>query len=46
MLRFVEGETLEDVARACDCSLATAKRRLAAADASVRREVVLAEVEP
>jgi len=30
MLRHVEGETLEDVARLTGCSLATAKRRIAA----------------
>jgi RNA polymerase sigma-70 factor (ECF subfamily) len=35
MLRFVEGEALEDVARLSDCSLATAKRRIAAAAAVV-----------
>lgn len=45
MLRYVEGETLEDVARACDCSLATAKRWLAAADATVRADVNLVEVD-
>jgi RNA polymerase sigma-70 factor (ECF subfamily) len=31
VLRHLEGERLEDVARACGCSLATAKRRIAAA---------------
>ncbi|MEM9196107.1 MAG: sigma-70 family RNA polymerase sigma factor [Myxococcota bacterium] len=31
MLRHVEGETLESVAELTDCSLATAKRRIAAA---------------
>jgi RNA polymerase sigma-70 factor, ECF subfamily len=31
ILRHVEGERLEDVADACGCSLATAKRRIAAA---------------
>jgi RNA polymerase sigma-70 factor, ECF subfamily len=31
VLRHVEGERLEDVADACKCSLATAKRRIAAA---------------
>ncbi len=31
ILRHVEGERLEDVADACKCSLATAKRRIAAA---------------
>jgi RNA polymerase sigma-70 factor (ECF subfamily) len=44
MLRYVEGETLEAVAHACNCSLATAKRRLAAADATVRSDAILAEV--
>lgn len=41
MLRHVEGEALEDVAAACGCSLATAKRRIAAADTLVRRHVSL-----
>jgi len=31
ILRYVEGERLEDVADACGCSLATAKRRIATA---------------
>jgi RNA polymerase sigma-70 factor (ECF subfamily) len=31
VLRHLEGERLEDVARACGCSLATAKRRIGAA---------------
>jgi RNA polymerase sigma-70 factor (ECF subfamily) len=31
VLRYVEGEALEEVARLCDCSLATAKRRITAA---------------
>jgi RNA polymerase sigma-70 factor (ECF subfamily) len=31
ILRYVEGERLEDIADACGCSLATAKRRIAAA---------------
>jgi RNA polymerase sigma-70 factor, ECF subfamily len=43
MLRHVEGESLEDVAAACGCSLATVKRRIAAADALVRRHVSLGE---
>jgi RNA polymerase sigma-70 factor (ECF subfamily) len=30
-LRFVEGERLEEVAKLCDCSLATAKRRISSA---------------
>jgi RNA polymerase sigma-70 factor (ECF subfamily) len=36
MLRRVEGCTLDEVAAACGCSLATAKRRLVAADDEVR----------
>lgn len=36
MLRHVEGMSLDEVAEACACSLATAKRRIAAADAVVR----------
>jgi RNA polymerase sigma-70 factor (ECF subfamily) len=32
MLRHVDGESLADVASLCACSLATAKRRIAAAD--------------
>jgi RNA polymerase sigma-70 factor (ECF subfamily) len=35
-LHHLEGETLEAVARLCDCSLATAKRRIAAAHARLR----------
>jgi RNA polymerase sigma-70 factor (ECF subfamily) len=31
VLRHLEGERLDDVARACGCSLATAKRRIGAA---------------
>jgi RNA polymerase sigma-70 factor, ECF subfamily len=38
-LRYLEGERLEDVARACGCSLATAKRRIEAAH-RVLQEVV------
>jgi len=34
-LRYVEREQLDDVARLCDCSLATAKRRIAAAQAAI-----------
>jgi RNA polymerase sigma-70 factor (ECF subfamily) len=41
MLRHVEGETLEHVAEACSCSLATAKRWIAAADARVSLHVRL-----
>lgn len=35
VLRHVEGEQLDDVARLCGCSLATAKRRIAAAQAAL-----------
>jgi RNA polymerase sigma-70 factor (ECF subfamily) len=38
-LRFVEGEKLEDVAQHCACSLATAKRRIAAAHARLQAEL-------
>jgi RNA polymerase sigma-70 factor (ECF subfamily) len=38
-LRHVEGHSLEEVAAACDCSLATAKRRISAADARVRAQL-------
>jgi len=37
MLRHVEGLALEEVAETCECSLATVKRRIAVADAVVRR---------
>ena len=37
MLRHVEGLSLAETANACACSLATAKRRIAAADAVVER---------
>ncbi len=36
MLRHVEGLALEEVAEACECSLATVKRRVAAAEVVVR----------
>jgi len=39
MLRQVEGLELAEVASACGCSLATAKRRIAAADTAVRAHV-------
>lgn len=39
ILRRVLGHELADVAAACDCSLATAKRRLAAGDAIIERHV-------
>jgi RNA polymerase sigma-70 factor, ECF subfamily len=38
-LRHVEGELLEAVARLCGCSLATAKRRIAAAQAALEQEL-------
>lgn len=36
IVRHIEEEKLEDVARLCGCSLATAKRRIAAAEARLR----------
>lgn len=39
MLRHIEGEKLEEVAVACDCSLATVKRWLDAADSIMQREL-------
>lgn len=41
MLRNVDGLELTEVASICGCSLATIKRRLAEADAVVRRHVAL-----
>jgi RNA polymerase sigma-70 factor (ECF subfamily) len=38
-LRYVEGEKLEDVAERCGCSLATAKRRIAAAHGRLEAEL-------
>lgn len=38
-LRHVEGMQLDDVARACGCSLATAKRRIAAAHEKIDQAV-------
>lgn len=38
-LRHVEGESLEDIARLCECSLATAKRRIAAAHEKIKASV-------
>jgi RNA polymerase sigma-70 factor, ECF subfamily len=40
ILRYVDGYSLEEVAHACDCSLATAKRRLSRAHAVVQRALV------
>jgi RNA polymerase sigma-70 factor (ECF subfamily) len=39
MLRMVEGLELSEVASACGCSLATAKRRIAAAESTVRAHI-------
>ena len=39
MLRHVEGLALEEVAETCDCSLATVKRRIVAAEDVVRRHL-------
>ena len=39
MLRLVEGLELAEVALACGCSLATAKRRIAAADSAVQAHI-------
>lgn len=41
MLRYVEDESLEDVATSCGCSLATVKRWIAAADARVQQYVLI-----
>jgi RNA polymerase sigma-70 factor (ECF subfamily) len=38
-LRYVQGEKLERVAERCGCSLATAKRRIAAAHARIQAEL-------
>ncbi len=43
MLRRVDGHSLDEVAAACECSLATAKRRIAAADASIHQHLDLEE---
>jgi RNA polymerase sigma-70 factor (ECF subfamily) len=45
MLRYVEGEPLKDIARLCDCSLATVKRRVAAASKELRKYIESWEVE-
>jgi len=42
MLRYVEGLPLEEVAEKCDCSLATTKRRIVAAQKLVSRHVQIA----
>jgi RNA polymerase sigma-70 factor, ECF subfamily len=46
MLRRVEGLPLAEVASACACSLATAKRRISAADVEVARHVSIREGTP
>jgi len=38
-LRYLEDEPLENVARLCNCSLATAKRRIASAQQRLEREL-------
>jgi RNA polymerase sigma-70 factor (ECF subfamily) len=42
-LRHIEGHSLEEVADACGCSLATAKRRISAAQRAIQSEIVLEE---
>lgn len=42
VLRYVDGHKLEEVAVLCECSLATAKRRISAADCLVRAHVAIA----
>jgi RNA polymerase sigma-70 factor (ECF subfamily) len=39
ILRYIEGEKLEQVAERCSCSLATAKRRIAAAQTRLQGEI-------
>ena len=38
-LKHLEGEKLEDIALACDCSLATAKRRILSAERTILAEL-------
>lgn len=45
VLRNVEGYQLEEVAEACECSLATAKRWIAKVDERVRKHVKIQDVE-
>jgi RNA polymerase sigma-70 factor (ECF subfamily) len=45
VLRYVDGHKLEEVAVLCDCSLATAKRRIGAADSVIRQHVQLEETD-
>lgn len=44
-LRYVEGCSLDEVARYCDCSLATAKRRIGRAQRGVARHIQIDEVQ-
>ena len=43
VLRYVEGYQLDEVAAACDCSLATIKRWISRADERVRKHVSIEE---
>jgi RNA polymerase sigma-70 factor (ECF subfamily) len=43
MLRYVDGLPLDEVAEKCECSLATVKRRIAAAQQVIGRRVEVAE---
>lgn len=43
MLRYVEGMSLDEIAQACECSLATTKRRISVVNARVRAHVQLTE---
>jgi len=45
-LRYVEGATLDEVASSCACSLATAKRRIAAAERHVRARIRVSDCAP
>lgn len=45
LLRHVEGYELAEVARLCECSLATAKRRIAAAERVIARHTGSADAE-
>jgi DNA-directed RNA polymerase specialized sigma24 family protein len=38
-LRFIEGQQLDRVAEMCSCSLATAKRRIKAAQDAIARAI-------
>jgi RNA polymerase sigma-70 factor (ECF subfamily) len=45
-LRHIEGATLDEVASSCGCSLATAKRRIAAAERHVRARIRMSDCAP